>query len=156
MGLMLSAVGGSLWYTRYRVPEAPEAVRLKMVPKPFLLHSGSLWCQRAMSPHGSKSDWQRQPISREQFERMLGTQEAELSPDLRKRYELHKTAIVEQSCFRSEPKGTERVFVVARSGELLLFFDDCEDEFAMGVPDEDGVLRAWGLYGDLKDAVPHL
>jgi hypothetical protein len=107
-----------------------------------------------MSVHEPESDWQ--PISREQFEQMLRTQEAELSLDLRKLYEAHKTAIVEQSCFRSEQYGTERVFVVARSGKQLLFFDDCEDEFAMGVPDEDGVLRAWGLYGDLKDAVPHL
>jgi hypothetical protein len=155
-GLMLSAVGFSLWYTRYRVGEAPEAVQLKTVhpPKPFVVHSGSLWCQRATSVHEPHSDWQ--PISREQFDQMLGTQEAELSPDLRKLYELHKTAIVEQSCFRSEQDGTEHVFVVARSGKQLLFFDDCEDEFAMGVPDNDGVLRAWVLYGDLKDAVPRL
>ena len=149
---MLSGVGVSLWYIRYRVPEAPEAVRLK-TPKPFVVHSGSLWCQRAMNVHKPESHWQ--PISREQFEQMLGTQEAELPPDLRKLYELHKTAIVEQPCFRSEQNGTERVFVVARSGEQLLFYDDYEQEFAMGVPDDDGVLRAWGLYGDLKDAVPH-
>jgi hypothetical protein len=52
--LMLSVVGVSLWYTRYRVPEEPEAIRLETVypPKPFVLHSGNLWCQRAMSAHG--------------------------------------------------------------------------------------------------------
>src|SRR5262249_36952447 len=51
--LMLLAVCVSVWYTRYRLPEAPEAVRLETVypPKPFVLHSGSLWCQRAMSVH---------------------------------------------------------------------------------------------------------
>ncbi|HET9791632.1 MAG TPA: hypothetical protein VFR08_10050 [Candidatus Angelobacter sp.] len=51
--LILSAVGVSLWYSRYRVPEAPEVVRLEKEyrAQPFVLHSGSLWCQRAMGFH---------------------------------------------------------------------------------------------------------
>ena len=32
-------------------------------------------------------------------------------------------------------------------------FDDVEDEFAVGVPDNDGVLRDCGLYGPLLVAV---
>lgn len=51
--LMLAAGGVSLWFIRYRVPEAPEEVRLETEypPKPFVLRSGSQWCQRAMSAH---------------------------------------------------------------------------------------------------------
>ena len=51
--LILSTVGVSLWYARYRLPEAPEAVLVTTEHplKPFVLHSESLWCQRAMSFH---------------------------------------------------------------------------------------------------------
>jgi hypothetical protein len=76
----------------------------------------------------SNQDWT--PVSREQFE-----------------------SIAECPCFRSEQYGDERVFVVARSAKQRILFDDVEDEFAIGEPDDDGVLRDWGLYGDLIDAV---
>jgi hypothetical protein len=98
-----------------------------------------------------ENDWQ--PISREQLDRLLSREEAQLTPDVREIYEGRRSAIAEHPCFRSEQYGIERVFVVARSGKLLLFFDDSEDEFAVGVPDDDGILRDWGLYGSLTDAV---
>lgn len=53
---------------------------------------------------------------------------------------------------RSDPLQSD-VFTVARSGMRLLIFDDVEHEFAIGVPDEEGVLRNWNLYGDLIDAL---
>ena len=59
----------------------------------------------------------------------------------------------ETASFRTQQYGTERVFAVARSGMRLLIFDDVEHEFAIGVPDEDGVLRNWNLYGDLIDTL---
>ena len=47
------------------------------------------------------------------------------------------------------------MLVVARDGHRLLFFDDVEDEFAIGVPDQDGILgpEHWGLYGELVYAL---
>lgn len=102
----------------------------------------------------SKNDWQ--PISRAQIERRLRVEKQELSPDVLKLFETHEVAITEHPCFRSEQNGTESVFLVARSGSRTLFFDDAEDEFAIGVPDDDGVLRDWGLYGSLMHAVPNL
>jgi hypothetical protein len=93
------------------------------------------------------------PISRAELENRLNTEIAALPVNLRSAYTEHATAIAEQPCFRSKQFGPERVFLVARSGKRLLIFDDVEDEFAIGVADEDGVLRDWGLYGDLIDAL---
>ena len=96
-------------------------------------------------------DWE--PISRADLENRLNTETSALPTDFLNTYREHSTAIAEQPCFRSEQYGTERVFVVARSGTRLLIFDDVEDEFAVGVADEDGVLRTWSLCGDLIDAI---
>jgi hypothetical protein len=94
-----------------------------------------------------------EPMPRADFESRLKAEIAGLPGDLLKIYREHATAIAEQPCFRSPQYGAERVFVVARSGTRLLIFDDVEDEFAIGVTDEDGVLKDWGLYGDLIDAL---
>ena len=96
-------------------------------------------------------DWK--PISRADLDSRLKSEVAALPPDALRTYKEHAVAIVEQPCFRSEQYGPERVFVVARSDARLMVFDDVEDEFAIGVPDEDGILRTWGLYGDLVDAL---
>jgi len=93
------------------------------------------------------------PISRAELENRLNSEIASLPVDLRSAYQEYATAIAEQPCFRSEQYGPERVFVVARSGIRLLIFDDVEDEYAIGVADDDGVLRDWGLYGDFVDAL---
>ena len=96
-------------------------------------------------------DWT--PISRPQFENLLKAEVAALPADVLNIYKQHAITIAEQSCFRSEQYGMKRVFVVARSGSQLLIFDDVEDEFAVGEPSDDGVLREWGLCGDLVDAL---
>lgn len=93
------------------------------------------------------------PISRADLESRLNTEIANLPPGLLERYRTHATAINEQPCFRSEQYGTEHVFVVAQSGTRLLIFDDAEDEFAIGIADEDGLLRDWNLHGHLSDAL---
>ena len=104
----------------------------------------------AMNPD-SRHDWQ--PLSRAGFEDVLKQEVTQLTPEALKIYEAYASGIVEQPCYRSGQYGIERVFVVARHGERLLLFDDVEDEFAVGVPDSDGVLRDWGLYGPLLVAV---
>jgi len=104
-----------------------------------------------MRTETSDNNWKR--ISSADLESRLKTEIATLPVDLLKTYREHMTAMAEQPCFHSDPYGPEQVFVVARSGKRLLIFDDVEDEFAIGAADEDGVLREWGLYGALIDAL---
>ena len=42
---------------------------------------------------------------------------------------------------------------MARNGSQLLFFDDVEEEFGVGVPDNDTILRDLGTFGPLVAAV---
>ncbi|HKS76045.1 MAG TPA: hypothetical protein VJQ82_22725 [Terriglobales bacterium] len=102
----------------------------------------------------SENEWN--PISRPEFDERLEEEVADLCPDTRKIYEENTIVIVAQPCFRSQLYGIEHVFVVARAGARLLFFDDVEDEFAVGEPDKDGVLRKWGLCGELRSALLNL
>jgi hypothetical protein len=50
----------------------------------------------------------------------------------------------------------EQVFVLAKNGNRLLYFDDIEEDFGVATPDEDGVLREWGNYGPLVRALSAL
>lgn len=96
------------------------------------------------------------PITRPEFDERLAKELADLRPDTRQTYEGNAISIVAQPCLRSQLYGIEHVFVVARAGARLLFFDDVEDEFAVGEPDKDGVLRNWGLCGELWSALLNL
>jgi len=40
------------------------------------------------------------------------------------------------------------LFVVARSGSEVVFYDDQSQEFGTGEMDADGALRPWTTYGD--------
>ena len=52
--------------------------------------------------------------------------------------------------------GVEEVFIVARKGSKVAFFDDVEDEFAAGTIDEHGAVLSASLYGELRWAVHSL
>jgi hypothetical protein len=93
------------------------------------------------------------PISRDVFERILEEEIEALTPAALKAYEKYATAPFEQPCARSVDSGIERVFVVARNENRLLFFDDVEEDFGVGVPDSDGILRDLGTFGPLVAAV---
>ena len=99
------------------------------------------------------NDWN--PLSRMQLDEMLSLELASLPPDAIEIYKRCAIDVVQQPCFRRTEYAVERVFVIARDGRRLLFFDDVEDEFAIGVPDDDGILREekWGLYGELVHAL---
>ena len=107
-----------------------------------------------MMAQGPEDDWE--PISRAELEDRLHLEKGKLSPVLLETFQNLAAPVSEKPCFRTEQYGIEQVFVVASSGQRLLFFDDVEDEFAIGVAANDGVLRDWGLYGDLMDALPAL
>jgi hypothetical protein len=102
---------------------------------------------------GNAMTWH--PVSREKFEHLLKEEIETLTPAALEAYEKYSKAPYEQPCLRDSASGIERVFVVARNGNgnRLLFFDDVEEEFGVGVPDSDGVLRDLGTLGPLVAAV---
>jgi hypothetical protein len=93
------------------------------------------------------------PVTKETFERILKEEIAALTPGAARAYEKHAVAPYEQRCLRSADSGIERIFVAARNGSQLLFFDDVEEEFGVGVPDNDAILRDLGTFGPLVAAV---
>ncbi len=93
------------------------------------------------------------PVSRERFDQVLRKEIEALPPAAMEIYERYATIPFEQPCSRGAEYGVERVFVVARDGNHLLFFDDVEEDFGVGVPDEDGILRDMGTFGPLVAAV---
>ena len=92
-------------------------------------------------------------VSRDVFQTILDEEIAELLPETAAILRLHTVPIFEKPCIRDAQHGTERVFVVAQNGTRLLFYDDVEEEFAVEVPDTDGVLRRWGTHAGLGVAV---
>ena len=63
------------------------------------------------------------PISKENCERILTEEIATLTPDAARAYKKYATTPYEQRCWRSSDYGIERVFVVVKNGNRLLFFD---------------------------------
>jgi hypothetical protein len=96
------------------------------------------------------------PLSRARFDEILADEVASLPPDALKMYERYATGVMEHPCNRGKQYGVESVFVVARADSRMLLFDDAEDEFAIGVPRDDGVLTDWSLYGELVFAIRNL
>lgn len=93
------------------------------------------------------------PVTREKLAEILRDEVYSLTPEAKTLYEYFKQPLSEFPCFRDSSYGGERVFVVARAGKALLIFDDVEEDFALGIPDVDGVLRSWNSYGPLVAAV---
>jgi hypothetical protein len=93
------------------------------------------------------------PISRERFENILRDEIEKLPAEVLGIYKQYAVAPFEQPCFRDGEYPNERVFVAARAGDRLLFFDDVEEDFGVGIADSDGVLRDLGGYGPLLRAV---
>ncbi len=99
-------------------------------------------------------EWQK--VSREKFQLILDREVAALPLEVANKLMEYSVPIFEQSLFRSEDYGIEKVFVIARSGDRVLFFDDVEEEFGVGLPDPDGVLRHCGSFGPLAGAAQAL
>jgi hypothetical protein len=92
-------------------------------------------------------------VSRDGFQAILDPEIAALPKETLEVLSLHAVNVFEQPCFRDSSYGIEKVFVVARAGTRLLFYDDVEEEFGIGVPDSDGVLQVSELCGPLAAAI---
>jgi hypothetical protein len=93
------------------------------------------------------------PVSKETFARILSEETGELTPESARTYQRYAIEPYEQQCWRCAEYGIERVFVIAKNGNQLLFFDDVEEEFGVGVPDSDGILKISSTSGPLILAV---
>lgn len=63
------------------------------------------------------------------------------------------------SCVRGaagNASAPESIYVVARAESAVVVYDDVEEEFGAGALGEDGVLRRWSNYGELRWALPEL
>lgn len=99
-----------------------------------------------------------QPISLSELQERVELEEAflrsQLDPHLVEKYQQFRlTPFDSVNIKRSKDYGVEQVFVIARAGDLVLYFDDTEGEFASGRVDTSGFLFDRGLYGDLVDAI---
>jgi hypothetical protein len=46
------------------------------------------------------------------------------------------------------PNVRDPIYVIARSGDEVLTYDDVEEHFGTGTLDQDSVLRNWGTWGE--------
>jgi hypothetical protein len=94
-----------------------------------------------------------QPIKRSELDELLAKQTAELSAESRKRYARYRIEPRQATYRRSEQYKDEGVWVVAQADDFVVFFDDVEDEFAVGRVDEADRLYHVDLLGELTDAL---
>ncbi len=86
------------------------------------------------------------PVNRERLDQILKDELKSLGQALLATYQEYATNPVELPCFRGGSYGIEHMFVIARKDTRVLFFDDVEEDFGVGTPAEDGVLRDWGTF----------
>ena len=100
-------------------------------------------------------DWQ--PITDNELSLLIEEAILELSEEARLKFESVRTPISKVRCkrFDSDQYGEELLFVIGRSGNKLLVFDDVEDDF--GIADlaahGDTPLENWRLFGTLEYAL---
>ena len=90
-----------------------------------------------------------QPITRARFDALLAAEVALL--DAEARATLERYGVPSQRLHRifpHAPAAFDSVFLVARDGPRVLFYDDTEGEFGTATLDPDGVMRDWGTWGE--------
>jgi len=83
-------------------------------------------------------------------------EEKQMSSDERAEFSACRVSLARGTVAHFSTDGVEEVFIVARRGTRVVFFDDVEDEFAAGTVDEHGAISHAGLYGELRWAVHSL
>jgi hypothetical protein len=84
-----------------------------------------------------------------------------MSEEARQKFESIKIPLTHMKCrrkhFYGEGYDEDPIFIVGRSGNKLLVFDDVEDEFAIAEPEPGATfLEHWRLSGELEMALKHL
>ena len=92
------------------------------------------------------------PITREDLDALIAEQLRECSPELRSVFERYRVTPFLAPVQRNG--AVERVYVVARRGEEVLYYEDVEEGFNFSlVPPKDGALEHWCNQDDLKHAL---
>ena len=100
----------------------------------------------------TKMEWK--PISQAEFEELVATERSTLDPN--ERAKLERYAVPPVRVFRIFKFGSgepDPVWVVARDGSDVLFYDDTEEEFGTATLDPDGPMRDWSTFGKLAWAL---
>jgi hypothetical protein len=96
-------------------------------------------------------DWQ--PISRSQLEELISAEVRDFDAVKLDIWNRLRVPLAVASIHRSPEWGEEQVFLVARRGDEVLFYDDVEDEFAVGRISGENVVSLGGLAGELHHAI---
>ncbi|WP_437777137.1 hypothetical protein [Sorangium sp. So ce1097] len=98
------------------------------------------------------SEWK--PISYDEFRQLFENQYRELGPRAREIFDRYRVDIWKATIRRSDMAGDEAVYVVAQSGDGVLYFDDVEYGFNIATIDRDGrILTPGGSQSTLGEAV---
>jgi hypothetical protein len=97
-------------------------------------------------------DWT--PITEEELLLRLEAETGQLSVLDQRNFDTWQVSIGTRGrVARFSTDAVEEVFIVARTGSIVVFFDDIEDEFATGIVDDEGNILHPGLCGELRDAL---
>ena len=91
----------------------------------------------------------------DEFRRVLDEALADLGPEAGAVLERYRLEPVLVKCARFGDDAIETLWVVAAAGEERLGYDAALSEFGSGVLDSQGVLRQWGTWGSLRNALLH-
>jgi hypothetical protein len=89
-------------------------------------------------------------ITRSELDRHLASQAGALSPQSAERFSRYRVEPWLATIRRDDVIGDEKVYVVAQDGALVVFFDEVEGEFAVGIVNEAGRLSNFNGFGDLS------
>jgi hypothetical protein len=96
--------------------------------------------------------WQQ--ISDDEFSQLFAEQYAELDSDERKLLDQYRVGPCKAVVRRSEEAGDEPVFVVARTKDGVLYFDDVEYGFNIaGIDETNRITTPGGSQNTLKQAI---
>jgi len=108
------------------------------------------WVYSSLYP-SDDMDWK--PIGEQMLREQLQREIEALPEYVRELFQKYSVPIYRLTCLRTADAGEEKVYVVARLENRVLFFDDVEDEYGVGTVWEGTMLKDWDLYGSLQAAL---
>jgi hypothetical protein len=102
-----------------------------------------------------------QPITEVELLKLMEEEIFHMSEEARQKFESIKIPLIRVKCRRKHFYGKgydeDPIFIVGRSSNKLLVYDDVEDEFAIAEPEPGATfLEHLGLCGELEMALKHL
>jgi hypothetical protein len=93
-----------------------------------------------------------QPISETDLQHLMANELGRLTDAQFQRWEQYglkpEHVLCERPVHGDGQPNRDPMYVIARSGDQVLVYDDVEEQFGTGTLDPDGVLRAWGTWGE--------